>query len=133
MIKLIVGVQDNWGIGYQGQLLLHKIKEDLRIFKEKTANQIVIMGRKTFMDLPKNKLPNRTKIVITKKEQEARKVYDGNDIYFVSSPHQAIGLANKLVLKRHKIYGLLVEEAFMNNFLHLWKSSIYICFKTCIN
>lgn len=64
MISAIVCVDKNWGIGYQGNLLAY-IPEDMRFFKEKTTNNVVIMGRKTYESLPFKPLPNRTNIVIT--------------------------------------------------------------------
>lgn len=64
MIKAIVAADDNWGIGRGNKLLAH-IPEDMEFFKEKTMNNIVIMGRKTYESLPKRPLPNRFNIVIT--------------------------------------------------------------------
>ena len=64
MISAIVAVDNNFGIGSNGDLLC-SIKEDLAHFKKITTNNIVIMGRKTWDSLPKKPLPNRINIVIT--------------------------------------------------------------------
>lgn len=69
MISLIVAVDENGGIGYDGQLLAH-IPEDLQRFKELTSGHAVIMGRKTWDSLPKKPLPNRKNIVISSQKQE---------------------------------------------------------------
>ncbi len=64
MISAIVAVDENYGIGYQGELLC-RIPSDLRRFKGLTTNNVVVMGRKTWDSLPTKPLPNRTNIVIT--------------------------------------------------------------------
>lgn len=46
MIAAIVAVDENWGIGRNGDLLIN-IPEDKKFFKERTNGSIVIMGRKT--------------------------------------------------------------------------------------
>ena len=46
MISAIVAVDNNWGIGYDGELL-ERIPEDMKHFRELTEGNIVIMGRKT--------------------------------------------------------------------------------------
>ena len=71
MISAIVAVDNNWGIGFNGDLLEH-IPEDLKYFKEITDNHWVIMGRKTWDSLPKKPLPNRTNVVITKNPQYSK-------------------------------------------------------------
>lgn len=68
MISAIVAVDNNWGIGYNGDLL-EKIPEDMKYFKELTTNNVVVMGRKTWDSLPKKPLPNRTNIVITNQKK----------------------------------------------------------------
>lgn len=68
MISAIVAVDNNWGIGYNGNLL-ETIPEDMKYFKELTTNNVVIMGRKTWDSLPKKPLPNRTNIVITSQKK----------------------------------------------------------------
>ena len=64
MISAIVAVNNDWGIGFNGDLLEH-IPEDLKYFKTLTTGNAVIMGRKTWESLPKKPLPNRINIVIT--------------------------------------------------------------------
>jgi dihydrofolate reductase len=67
-MKAIVAVDKNWGIGYQGNLLVH-LPEDLQYFKEKTLGKVLVMGRETLESLPgKRPLPGRTTIVLTRDE-----------------------------------------------------------------
>lgn len=66
MIAAIVAVDNNWGIGYDGELL-ERIPEDIKYFRELTENNIVIMGRKTWDSLPTQPLPGRTNVVISSK------------------------------------------------------------------
>ena len=68
MISAIVAVDENFGIGFNGDLLEH-IPEDLKRFKQLTTNKTIIMGRKTWESLPNKPLPNRLNIVITSKER----------------------------------------------------------------
>lgn len=65
-MKAIVAVDLNWGIGCDGELL-ESIPEDMKFFKEKTKNNIIVMGRETFESLPgKAPLKNRINIVLTR-------------------------------------------------------------------
>lgn len=64
MISAIVAVDNDWGIGFNGNLLEH-IPEDMKYFVHLTTGNVVIMGRKTWDSLPRKPLPNRTNIVIT--------------------------------------------------------------------
>jgi dihydrofolate reductase len=68
MISAVVAVDNNWGIGYNGDLLEH-IPGDLKYFKELTSGYAVVMGRKTWDSLPKKPLPNRFNVVITSQER----------------------------------------------------------------
>ncbi len=98
-MNLIVAVDNNWAIGYQGKLL-NSIPEDMKFFRETTTGKVVIMGRKTLESFP-NGLPlkKRVNIVITKDPdftvkdaitvhsieealEEARK-YNDEDIYVI--------------------------------------------------
>ena len=68
MISAIVAVDENFGIGFNGDLLEH-IPEDLKRFKQLTTNKTIIMGRKTWESLPNKPLPDRLNIVVTSKER----------------------------------------------------------------
>lgn len=63
MLKAIVAVDENWGIGYNGDLLV-SIPDDLKHFKNITTGSTVVMGLNTWNSLPRKPLPNRTNIVI---------------------------------------------------------------------
>jgi dihydrofolate reductase len=65
-MKLIVAVDQYWGIGYNGELL-EMIPDDMKYFKEKTIGKVVVMGKGTFESLPGRKpLQDRMNIVLTK-------------------------------------------------------------------
>ena len=51
MSELIVAMDENGGIGYKGSLPWN-IKEELKIFKEKTMKKTLVMGRKTIEMIP---------------------------------------------------------------------------------
>ena len=71
MISAVVAVDENWGIGYQGQLLAH-LPPDMKYFKELTMGNIVIMGRKTWDSLPAKPLTNRHNVIISKSIPETK-------------------------------------------------------------
>ena len=51
MISAIVAVDNNWGIGFNGELL-ERIPEDMKYFKALTDDHMIVMGRKTWESLP---------------------------------------------------------------------------------
>lgn len=65
MLKLIACIDKFNSIGINNDLI-YKFSDDLKIFKQKTINNIVVMGRKTFESLNSKPLPNRTNIIISK-------------------------------------------------------------------
>jgi dihydrofolate reductase len=68
-MEIIVAIENDWGIGYNGNLLC-SIREDMEHFVEKTTGKTVIMGRNTYEKLRKKPLPNRTNIVLTSRPIE---------------------------------------------------------------
>jgi dihydrofolate reductase len=62
MVSAIVAVDNNWGIGYNGDLL-ERIPDDMRYFTELTTGHVVVMGRKTWDSIPNPPLKNRVNIV----------------------------------------------------------------------
>ena len=63
-MKLIVAVDNNWGIGKDGDLLL-SIPEDMKFFRETTRGKVLVMGYNTLLSFPGGKpLPGRLNLVL---------------------------------------------------------------------
>ncbi len=66
-MRLIVAVDKNWAIGYNGNLLV-SIPADMKFFRKTTTGKTIIMGRKTLESFPnKQPLKDRVNIVISSK------------------------------------------------------------------
>ena len=63
-MKAIAAMSLNRVIGVDGKIPWH-LPEDFKWFKQLTTGGLVLMGRKTFLSLPKP-LPNRTNVVFTR-------------------------------------------------------------------
>lgn len=63
-LSLIVAQAQNRAIGRDNSLLWH-ISADLKRFKQLTAGHCVLMGRRTYLSLPRAPLPHRRNIVLT--------------------------------------------------------------------
>lgn len=95
-MNFIVAVSEDFAIGKDNNLLFY-LPNDLKYFKAKTLNKVVIMGDRTYMSLPKRPLPKRTNIVLSKNGIEAEegvivvrsleelfkeiKKYNSNDVF----------------------------------------------------
>ena len=66
MITIIAAIGKNNELGKDNQLLWH-LPADLKHFKNLTSGHPIIMGRKTYESIGKP-LPNRTNIVVSRKE-----------------------------------------------------------------
>ncbi len=68
-MDLIVAVDEKWGIGKDGQLLV-RLSEDMKRFRKMTVGNVVIMGRKTVQTFPQQRpLPQRRNIIMTHNTQ----------------------------------------------------------------
>lgn len=75
MISAIVCVDRNWGIGKNNDLLF-SLKEDMKFFREKTKEKIVVCGYNTLLSFPGSKpLKGRSTIVLCPKEIERDDCY----------------------------------------------------------
>lgn len=90
MIRAILACDDAWGIGKNGDLPWPKNSDDLKWFKECTADSVVVMGRKTWESLPRKPLPGRENIVISSG------VVEGVDISISGDPIQALGYIKEM-------------------------------------
>jgi len=64
-VSAVVAASENGVIGREGGLPWH-VSSDLKLFKEITLGKPVIMGRRTWESLPRQPLPGRRNIVITR-------------------------------------------------------------------
>ena len=92
-VKLIFASTDKGVIGLNNRLPW-SIPEDLQLFKEKTLNSTVLMGRKTFESLPASikPLPNRLNVIVTSrdyKQQRGVKIVT-NPVEFIFTAKQPI-------------------------------------------
>ena len=88
-ITIIVAISENNAIGKNNDLLWH-ISGDLKRFKEITTGNTIVMGRKTYLSLPKRPLPNRRNIVISDIPNECI-----SDVEVVDSIEKAIKIFDK--------------------------------------
>lgn len=64
-MNLIAAVDKNWGIGYQGRLLV-KIPLDQQWFQKTTKGKVIVLGRKTLETFPNGlPLPARKNIILS--------------------------------------------------------------------
>lgn len=112
-ISIIAAVARNNAIGFENKLI-YWLPNDLKRFKQLTTGHTIIMGRNTFLSLPKGALPNRRNIVLSKsvKDIEGCDVYtsldealqhctDNEHIYIIGGASvykQAISIADHLYL-----------------------------------
>ena len=76
MITIIAAVAKNRAIGFKNKLI-YWLPNDLKRFKALTTGHTIIMGRNTFLSLPKGALPNRRNIVLSR----SQKAFEGCDVY----------------------------------------------------
>jgi dihydrofolate reductase len=85
-VSAVVAASENNVIGRDGGLPWY-LPSDLRLFKEITLGKPVIMGRKTWDSLPRQPLPGRRNIVITRQTNFA-----GNGAEVARSVGEALAL-----------------------------------------
>ena len=83
-IKIIVAVANNNAIGEVGDKIPWEFHpDDMKIFSNKTKSEgaTVVMGRKTFLSLPKTfrPLPSRTNLVLTRNINWS---YEGIEVFY---------------------------------------------------
>jgi len=106
-ISMIVAMDENRGIGYQGKIPWH-IKEDLLRFKHLTLGKTVIMGRKTFESVlgyyqkSGRPIPERNHIIITRDRNYQSPLENS---FVVDSIEKAIRLAKRIEEKEVFISG----------------------------
>lgn len=106
MINCIVAVERNQGIGFEGQMPWPRLAGDMQWFREKTTDQIVIMGRKTWESIGSKNLPNRINVVISRNFiEEADRCFSDTDraLEFCTTfyPHKEIFIIGGSAVYQH--------------------------------
>lgn len=102
-ISIVAAVASDGAIG-RGNGLLCRLKGDMKYFKNLTMAHTIIMGRKTFLSLPKGALPGRRNIVVTR--SGAR--YPGTVTY----PDLSVALTAEMLLAEKEIFIIGGEEIY---------------------
>ena len=113
MISIIAAVAKNRAIGFKNKLI-YWLPNDLKRFKALTTGHTIIMGRNTFLSLPKGALPNRRNIVLSRStkafpdcdvypslEEALKHCTPDEDIYIIGGAsvyRQALPIADRLCL-----------------------------------
>lgn len=101
-MKVILAVDENWGIGNNNQMLFH-ISKDLKHFRDLTYGNIVIMGRNTYESMGKA-LSGRENLVLTRnknyKLNDARVFFDYKDLlaYIKNSKKEVFVIGGKQIV-----------------------------------
>ena len=91
MFDLIVACDKNFGIGINGKMAWN-CKEELKLFRKKTMDNILIMGRKTVDNLPK--LNNREIWVLSRSFVRTANDVNNNNPIFVKNINEVISLSD---------------------------------------
>ncbi len=108
--SIIAAVADNFAIGNNQKIPWH-ISEDFKLFKERTLNNVIIMGKNTWDSLPIKPLPNRINIVLNTEQIEL------NDAIVATSLDEAFNEASKytdkeiFVIGGAFVYNQTIEDA----------------------
>jgi len=118
MFEVIVAVDKNYGIGKYNKMPW-KCKEELKIFKDKTINNIVIFGRKTYENLPL--LENRIVIPLSRRNK-----LSFNNIFDV---YPGLKDSNKTIFVAggRDIYKLAFENKFVERIHISFMNNVYDC------
>lgn len=129
---MIASADNNWAIGYKGQLLAH-VSGDMKFFKGKTVGNVVILGRKTLETFPgKKPLKDRENIIMTSNRDFAAegaavvhseeelleyvKKYDSDSLYVIGGAtiyDQLLKYCDTAYITR--FYGEFEADAFIEN------------------
>jgi len=114
-VEAILAIDSQFGLAKDGKIPW-KNKADLNFFKNKTINNVVIMGTNTLLSLPgSNPLPNRLNVIITNNPEKYSKKYNiFSNIIFVDLDKALDIMHNKyndktiFIIGGKQIYDLLI-------------------------
>lgn len=110
-LSLIVAYNKHKAIG-KGNELMWKISNDLKLVKELTTNNAIVMGRKTYESLGRP-LPNRVNIVLTSDKEYGNKhkgivvVHSKEDVFKLQD---TLGVEVIYIFGGQTIYEMFIED-----------------------
>lgn len=114
----IAAVDENWGIGYKGELLISLPEDQKGVFRKYTSGHTVVYGRKTLQTFPGERLlPKRTNIILTRNPD------------FVKEGAVILHSTEELV---HYIRNHRKEEIYLIGGAEMYNSFIEICDRAII-
>ena len=132
-MKAIVAVDNNWAIGYKGELLVSLPEDQKDTFRSLTLGNTIIYGRKTLETFPGQKLlPGRKNIILSRnpsfskegalvlhsKEEvmEYNREHELEEIYLIGGEqiyHTMLQLCSEAIVSR--IHHSFMSDAFIAN------------------
>lgn len=124
MLSLIVAISENNAIGKAGDLLCH-LPNDLKYFKQQTTGATVVMGKNTFLSLPRRPLPNRRNIVLTRDTNFA---YENTEVAHSVEQLQSMLATdeNTFIIGGGQVYQqflTLVDTLYITHIHHTWEDA----------
>ena len=102
-LNVIVAVDENWGIGKDGDQLVY-LSEDLKRFKALTTGHPVILGRKTLATFPGGRpLKNRRNLILSRREGyavEGAEVFPTVEALLAAAPEDAFVIGGASVYEQ---------------------------------
>ena len=132
-MKLIVAMcQKTRGIGYKNSLPF-KMTNEMERFKKLTigdGNNAIIMGRKTWLSLPKKPLPNRTNIVISNNLNSAKSIVynDPTSVLKDKNKYENMWVIGGSDLYRFYLEANLIDEVYLTEIIDINKNVTYDSF-----
>ena len=123
-MNLIVAISENNAIGKAGDLLCH-LPNDLKYFKQVTTEATVVMGKNTFLSLPRRPLPNRRNIVLTR---DIAFTYDETEVaHSIEELQRMLHEEEKVfIIGGGKVYEQflpLVDKLYITHIHHSWEDA----------
>lgn len=124
MLSIIVAIDNHYGIGRDNQLLCH-LPNDLKHFKQITEGHTIVMGRQTYLSLPKRPLPKRRNIVLSRQNWEYE---DGVEI--VHSIEEVLSMldnnAENFIIGGGSVYSTflpMADKVYLTRIHHIWEDA----------
>lgn len=127
MIKSIVVVDSQWGIGKNNDLLF-KLPKDLQQYKQKTMGNVCVMGANTYLSLPKVALSGRTNVVLDDTDSQHENAVTVSTLADLLSLLRQYGGNDVFVIGGASVYKLLLpycDEAFVTKVKAVGNATVF--------